>query len=99
MLRLFNVLSQNALCSNLPFTKIEWAHGILLVAYSKVEVFTGRLKSYDDCNCFEKNRHLNLSPFREIEPDQVKSLFTIGEREKSIAELGFKPVSKSFMMP
>ena len=40
-----------------------------------------------------KSRDLNLSPFREIEPDQMKSLFAI-ERKKYVSELGFEPVSE-----
>ena len=43
-------------------------------------------------------RDFNLSPFREIEPDQVKSLCaTYGE--KNVSELGFEPVSQKFMVP
>ena len=46
----------------------------------------------------KKIRDFNLSPFREIEPDQVKSLCaTYGE--KNVSELGFEPVSQKFMVP
>ena len=78
------------------FTSDEWAHGILLVACSKVEmVFREGIKSYVSFNCWEKIRDFNLSPFREIEPDQVKSLCaTYGE--KNVSELGFEPVSQKF---
>ena len=82
------------------FTSDEWAHGILLVACSKVEmVFSGGSKKK---LCFfqllKKIRDFNLSPFREIEPDQVKSsCATYGE--KMLLSWGSNPCLKSFMVP
>ena len=43
-------------------------------------------------------RDFDLSPFREIEPDQVKVCLQFVEK-KNIAELGFEPVSQSFVVP
>ena len=79
------------------FTSDEWAHGILLVACSKVEmVFREGIKSYVSYNCLKKKiRDFNLSPFREIEPDEMKVCLQLVERKRVIAELGFEPVSKS----
>ena len=46
----------------------------------------------------KKIRDFSLSPFRKIEPDQVKSLCaTYGE--KNVSELGFEPVSQKFLVP
>ena len=77
------------------FTTNEWAHGILLVASSKVEVF------YEGCKkpCFlqllsEKPiRDFNLSHFREIEPDQVK-VCLLFRREKMLLNWGSNPCHK-----
>ena len=45
----------------------------------------------------KKIRDFNLSPFREIEPDQVKKVcLQLVERKKIDAELGFEPVSQKF---
>ena len=41
-------------------------------------------------------RDFNLSPFREIEPDQVKVCLQFVEK-KNVAELGFEPVSQSLL--
>ena len=41
----------------------------------------------------KKIRDFNLSPFREIEPDQVKVCLQFVER-KNVVELGFEPVSQ-----
>ena len=56
------------------FTSDEWAHGILLVACSKVEMVfrEGRKKTLCFFQLLTKIRDFNLSPCREIEPDQVK---------------------------
>ena len=67
------------------FTTNEWAHGILLVASSKVEMFLREgVKSHVDYNyLFEKPiRDFNLSPFREIEPDQVKVCLQFVEKKE-----------------
>ena len=56
----------------------------------------------DKKTCFlqllKKIRDFNLSPFREIEPDQVKSSCTT-YGEKNVTELGFEPVSQKFLVP
>lgn len=82
------------------FTSDEWAHGILLVACSKVEmVFREGIKSHVSYNCLGKKiRDFNLSLCREIEPDQVKVCLQLVER-KIVAELGFEPVSQKFVVP
>ena len=81
------------------FTSDEWAHGILLVAGSKVEmVFREGIKKLCFFQLLKKIRDFNLSPCREIEPDQVKVCLQLMER-KNVAELGFEPVSQKFVVP
>ena len=46
----------------------------------------------------KKIRDFNLSPCREIEPDQVKVCLQLMER-KNVAELGFEPVSQKLELP
>ena len=70
------------------------------MACSKVEmVFREGIKEL----CFfqllkKKIRDFNLSPCREIEPDQVK-VCSKTSGEKNVAELGFEPVSQKFVVP
>ena len=65
---------KNALCSNLPFTKMgTW--NLISGSLQSGDVY-GRVENYDVCDCFyKKNRDLNLSPFQEIEPDQMKNVY------------------------
>ena len=94
MLRLKVYLVEKCLVLKLSFTKM--AHGILLVAVPKWRCLREG-KSYEICNCFElKNRDLNLSLFQEIEPDQMKKFLQLERKKKSVAELEFEPVPKSF---
>ena len=81
------------------FTSDEWAHGILLVAGSKVEmVFREGKKAVFLSIAEKKIRDFNLSPFREIEPDEMKVCLQLVER-KIAAELGFEPVSQKLVVP
>ena len=66
------------------------------MACSKVEmVFREGIKKLCFIQLLKRIRDFNLSPFRKIEPDQVKSLCaTYGE--KNVSELGFEPVSQKF---
>ena len=79
------------------FTSDEWAHGILLVAWSKVEVVfrEGINKKAMFLSVAEKIRDFNLSPFREIEPDQVKKFVYNLWREKMLLSWGSNPCLKS----
>ena len=64
------------------FTSDEWAHGILLVACSKVEmVFREGIKELCFFQLLKKIRDFNLSPFREIEPDEMKVCLQLVERK------------------
>ena len=80
------------------FTSDEWAHGILLVAGSKVEmVFPGGNKQK---LCFfqllKRSRDFNLSPFRKIEPDQVKKFVcNLWRDKKLLLNWGSNPCHKS----
>ena len=47
----------------------------------------------------KRSRDFNLSPFRKIEPDQVKEFVCNLWREKIVAELGFEPVSQKLELP
>ena len=47
----------------------------------------------------KKIRDFNLSPSREIEPDQVKKFMCNFMERKIFTELGFEPVSQKFMVP
>ena len=73
------------------------------MAWSKVEmVFREGIKKAVFLSIAEKKkiRDFNLSPFRKIEPDQVKKVCVqLVEREKIVAELGFEPVSQKFVVP
>ena len=53
---------------------------------------------YVYCLKKKKIRDLNLSPFREIEPDQVKVCLQLVEK-KDVTGLGFEPVSQNFVVP
>ena len=83
------------------FTSDEWAHGILLVACSKVEmVLREGIKKLWFLQLLEKTiRDFYLSPFREIEPDEMKVCLQLVERKKIAAELGFEPVSQKLVVP
>ena len=77
-------------------TSDEWAHGILLVACSKVEmVFREGIKKLCFFQLLKKIRDFNLSPFREIEPDQVKSLCATYGEKKMFLSWGSNPCHKS----
>ena len=47
----------------------------------------------------KRSRDFNLSPFRKIEPDQVKKVGVQLMERKNVSELGFEPVSQKFMVP
>ena len=70
------------------------------MACSKVEMVfrEGIKKKLCFFQLLKKIRDFNLSPFREIEPDQVKSSCTT-YGEQNVTELGFEPVSQKFMVP
>ena len=69
------------------------------MACSKVEmVFREGIKEPCCFQLLEKIRDFNLSPCREIEPDQVKVCLQLMER-KNVAELGFEPMSQRFVVP
>ena len=67
------------------FTSDEWAHGILLVACSKVEMVLRegiKIKKPSFLQLLEKIiRDFYLSPFREIEPDEMKVCLQLVERK------------------
>ena len=88
------------MCSNLPFY-IRWMgtwNSISGLFQSGNGVSGGNKKL-----CFlqlleKKIRDFNLSPFREIEPDEMKVCLQLVER-KIAAELGFEPVSQKLVVP